>query len=1009
MRSAKLMSELVCPNCGHSIFLPLTKEGTYKCVNCQEDIEYKGEKKSFLSATDNELAKMLVKLSYDLADNGLKSNTVKKLVIGTATTVGLANVTAIGAFGFLLASVPGVLKEITENKLFAEKTVQKQFEELFNKHLKKALHEGKKPDKLKYYQFRLYFERFGQLSSLIMNKLIEENKNVDFFDKETIRYIYKNFYTDNPTDDELNNIIEVAGEIKNKYKKDITKDTKLREAYEELERLKEEKAILDYLKRNADWIETELKENSAKLKECIDRIKELPIKADNTAYIRTYSKPLFFEEKDSRLTLGSIYIDPSVEGSDKKASEIIKNWYSNDDTPSAMLILGSAGIGKSSLCSKIIADAAGKDIVADADRLFDIPPEKVHIKALRGCVSLLKDFEYGTIKELIERIFAPSDLEIEYDNDLFILDGLDELDVLCPKFDVDKLFQKLRELETDDYKILITPRESNNYGISIRDKRLAVEKLIWNEDDMNSWCTKYSNFKDLNAFYWCERFRDFYDKLDDEDDRKEVFLIPVILYIAAHTNIDFSSDSSVCKIYDKAFRSLLERDHIKGSGGKEAFSGSADNIRRKVYWQYTKELAYQMTIIGDLTLSDTEENSYSGIFEAQNMTRKMLDYDNPDNGDKIDFSIDNTEYMSVFQFAKSDDCGQSIEFVHKTVYEYFTAVKLFEDYFQKLTLESDFDQIWSTILQVFDKGCIEDNTIKHLAEMMKDPEKMDPDVVELFLSSFLPGLGRYLPFSFSVPYDLYKSDIQNQFSKLIKLLSLMGYKNEGYTEGFRGPFPRDPNDAFAFCFKTLLYVYKDSYYDLSSWHFEGINLNGMDMSNIRFSFAHFKYAKLNGIIINNEDMFILHHELNAGFYGAHMSHCKLSGIYSRYADFEKATLDNAKIKGSNLYCSIFIETDLRNADLSGSDLSGARFFKADLRDADLCGVRLCGTDFKEADLRGADLRGLIFDHADLQFFKGARYNDDPTKNRLITMFPEGFDPKAVGMILDNSPYSTEDH
>ena len=85
------------------------------------------------------------------------------------------------------------------------------------------------------------------------------------------------------------------------------------------------------------------------------------------------------------------------------------------------------------------------------------------------------------------------------------------------------------------------------------------------------------------------------------------------------------------------------------------------------------------------------------------------------------------------------------------------------------------------------------------------------------------------------------------------------------------------------------------------------------------------------------------------------------------------------------------------------------FFKADLRDAYLCGVRLYGTDFKEADLRGADLRGLIFGHDDLQLFKGARYNDDPTKNRLITMFPEGFDPKAVGMILDNSPYSTEDH
>ncbi|MBE6873234.1 MAG: pentapeptide repeat-containing protein [Ruminococcus albus] len=1008
MGSAKLMNELICQKCGHSVFLPLANEGTYKCVNCQEDIEYKGDKKGFLSATDNELAKMLVKLGYDLGEEGLKSGTVGKLVVGAATAAGLASVPAIGAFGFLLASVPGVLKEITENKLFAEKTAQKQFEELFNKHLKKALKEGKKPDNLKYYQFRLFFERCGQLSSVIMNKLIEENKNVDFFDEGTITYIYREFYTDYPKDEELANIIEIALEIQSKYKEDINKDPKLREAFEELERLKKEKEILDYLKKNADWVEAELEENKVKINECLERIKKLPIKADNAAYIRTYTKPLFFEEKESRLTLGSIYIDPSVERSNKKASEVIEDWYRNDDDHPTLFIFGSAGIGKSSLCSKIIADAAGKDIVSDADRLFDIPLEKIHIKALRGCVSLLKGFEYGTIKELIERIFAPSDLEIEYDNDLFILDGLDELVVLCPEFDMGELFKKLRGLETDDYKILITSREWNQFGLSIKDDHLPLKKLIWNEDDMNSWCDRYSIFKDLDAFCWCERFRGFYGSLEDDDDRKNVFRVPVLLYIAAHTNIDFDSDSSVCNIYDKAFRALLERKHIQCFEGKEAFIGSEDDLRRKVYWQYTKEIAYQMALSGRLYLSDTGDNTDNRISNAQKMTCNILGLDKSKGEKEIDFSIDNTEYLSVFQFAKSDDNGQSIEFVHKTVYEYFAAVKLFEDYFNNITTECTYKDVWRRIIQAFRYTDIEPDIMKYLSEMMRKSESVN---IDKFNESVFNGLKTYEIFhQFMTEKGI--SDYKNHtdeymfikicFSNLIQLLILIGYKNESYKEF---SYYESLKKAFDTCFRDLLNVEYKIFYNFSNWCFKEIDIRGMKLLSCSFRNADLSNADLTGVIIDNEALIPESEEKAPNYCDVNMEGTLLRGASIKYADFDNAKMKEADMKGASLRRVSFVGADLQNVDLSASEIERVSFEKADLRGAKLNGAIIFGTDFENADLRGADLRGIVFENLrEKQYFRGAKYNDKKTMSNRITLFPKRFDPKAAGMILDNSPY-----
>ena len=60
------------------------------------------------------------------------------------------------------------------------------------------------------------------------------------------------------------------------------------------------------------------------------------------------------------------------------------------------------------------------------------------------------------------------------------------------------------------------------------------------------------------------------------------------------------------------------------------------------------------------------------------------------------------------------------------------------------------------------------------------------------------------------------------------------------------------------------------------------------------------------------------------------------------------------------------EAQLKGADLFGADLSEARLNRADLREADLCEANLIGATLFEAQLNGADLLGTYLGDVDLR-------------------------------------------
>ncbi|MEO1133116.1 MAG: pentapeptide repeat-containing protein [Cyanobacteria bacterium J06639_1] len=102
----------------------------------------------------------------------------------------------------------------------------------------------------------------------------------------------------------------------------------------------------------------------------------------------------------------------------------------------------------------------------------------------------------------------------------------------------------------------------------------------------------------------------------------------------------------------------------------------------------------------------------------------------------------------------------------------------------------------------------------------------------------------------------------------------------------------------------------------------------------------------------------------------------------------RAVLVKANLRGADLRNTTFIRADLSGACLRQALMHHAILDEAILWKADLSQAHLRGTSFRRAILAGADLRSKHLWRSQLE---GAYYDAN-------TLFPQGFDPLAAGML-----------
>ncbi len=123
----------------------------------------------------------------------------------------------------------------------------------------------------------------------------------------------------------------------------------------------------------------------------------------------------------------------------------------------------------------------------------------------------------------------------------------------------------------------------------------------------------------------------------------------------------------------------------------------------------------------------------------------------------------------------------------------------------------------------------------------------------------------------------------------------------------------------------------------------------------------------------------------------------IAGVEKEYlnlnsSNFKKCDIENTSLTNCNFYDSKFIGTRFNE----NVNVSGSKFIKCDFRNADLSGITNWeGADFKNALYNTEKIyhEPVAYSNRENKFSYG-----EPTK------FPEGFDPVAKGMVINNNEF-----
>ncbi|MBR3046024.1 MAG: pentapeptide repeat-containing protein [Oscillospiraceae bacterium] len=628
--------------------------------------------------------------------------------------------------------------------------------------------------------------------------------------------------------------------------------------------------------------------------------------SDNQAYLNRYTEPLFLEndddedaeDADKKVTLASMYVPPRLNGRTETAADCIMNWYRSAGNRTCMLLYGSAGVGKSSLVSKILADANG---ITD-DISFPLLADQVLAAALRNhCDRIDWTKEADEILLALFKGYTAEQLKSK----LLILDGLDEVCVLRGgAFDGSEFLEKLTELDAG-YHVLVTSRDAEGYFVAPYDADLRIETLQWTEQEVKQWCGKYGRVKHEKET-WCAEFLSDYNNLpssSEKDRRREAFCVPVILYICGDSEIKLSKHSDIGSIYDEAFRGILSRTHLRKQRMQKTLT-KKDAKSNQIAWQYTKEIAYQMFLLGTLDLvhaNDRKDPHAVGLQHAKARTKTVLrgifgaDFTVSEN----DLAV--KKELALCPFARENEAG-GITFAHKTVYEYFAAVKLYEDYFAKFNAsyfgEKSADEaaadVIKTAIAAFRYKAIPFEMFQYLCAMKKAPFS-DPDREgfdeEGFKAAFVHAMETGVLDKITIPdapvaeyfYRSAEKGIENPlnaqivraFRALLCFVTGHEFQNENSSEACKR-------------IREMLGE-SDQVVDLSGWDLQGANLFRANLETANLKGANLESANLKG----------------ANLKGANLQETILGGVYLQQADLTGATLLGIKFNLAHLRGAMF--------------------------------------------------------------------------------------------------------
>lgn len=577
----------------------------------------------------------------------------------------------------------------------------------------------------------------------------------------------------------------------------------------------------------------------------------------------------------------------------------------SDDSKKRMLVvLGHPGSGKSSLITYLL------------NNCFISNDRKIRVYRFSNFETIDWNRTTQNLPQAIlrELCLDKSDLN----NSVLILDGLDEVDMIDDQIEfLDYLYGQWAKSKTiNNFSMLVTCRANRiAEAHELQCPYLTLCPLDVNQ--INSFSKAYG--KAAGPLFSQSAGRD--------EELRNALGIPLILYMTLALGIEVQKGSHLGDVYHQIF-SLTDKNSIyfraKYDGKHAVTAAEADKIH-----VFSKKIAEKIW-----EFNPSEASLVKSIYEP--IAREIA-------GD----GESQLRKLLIGQFFMEGQEGHELLFVHRSMYEYFVALSLFDGIEAIVNLHSSPKDLFKQLTN--ENHVTGLSQIANLIGIQSLPEY--PDVQEYLLNMLNKNNLKDKCWWFEFFNEFIQHGLSDAANERIKggQVGIKEEVNRFYNLvwltreilkilGARPPYKIWDER------KTPIYfsIPTDSKKDLSELDLEGIELPGANLSDVEACNTNFSEAFLVGADFANSCL------IRANLRNAVLFGVDLSGAYMFEADLKGADLRNANLSG---------------ADLSGADLSEVNFQGADLRNVDLSGASLVGAVLVDVNFEGAILKEANFSNS----------------------------------------------
>ena len=675
-------------------------------------------------------------------------------------------------------------------------------------------------------------------------------------------------------------------------------------------------------------------------------------------------QPLFYKLKGQKKDLSNLEerLNKCTRGQDLKSR--------------MLLILGQPGMGKSTMITWFLnwypkkSGADKKEILVyrftdlNIDWSFNFFGEKKREEridfAILDCLNMKKRDLHGKI---------------------LILDGFDEVSVGNNRAKILNCLYNAwaRDNHIKDFSLLVTCRE--NYIEDLSQLTFPYITLQpWNESQIGSFCKQYGKY----AHGEQAELRITREAIEKMKKMRNIFGIPILLYMTLALEITIRDESSIVEVYDQIFN--LEKGGLYDRCLRRKILLSYDGVHRiavikKQIHQFSRKISIWMFEYNpeQAAIPKSEyEKIQDEIFEKNNDIKKLQ---------KKDVLIGN--YFRMVHCYDGVDT-EKLTFVHRSIYEYFVAETISSEIREavaEMTEEAQ-ESLARVLGYRLKKGNLDYTIGQYLKAKVstlivpysEDKKKnfyiwLEGTVGKMLNTGMLYYTGENI--------KKYRNVIGKELRCFLNILNFLrlfiAFSDQKY-------LLHDVNQKqMAFYIKCLAdyanYVnIKEKFIiDLNNTYLRGADLRGVNLAGSKLIEADLRGANLTGADLREANLTgadlkeINLNEINlrgANLRGANLAAADLTDSKLIEADLKTVNLTGTKLVGADL-----TGADLRKSNLSGANLRGANLATADLTDsklievnlrgANLVGAKLIGTDLRKSNLAEADLKNINLRGANL--------------------------------------------